>query len=142
MKLANRATSQPSVSRRAQAAFTLAEMLAAMVFLAIVIPVVIEGLSICSRAADVSYRKIIATRIAERLINEALISQNSQNYATATASRYGNTNVANIQFSWKVQPGFWKIDTRNQIQQYTAEVNFQAQNHNYAVELTTLVGNR
>ena len=39
------------------AGFTLAEVLAALVFMAILIPVALEGLSIASRAGEVAARK-------------------------------------------------------------------------------------
>src|SRR5437660_12779604 len=49
------------------AAFTLAEVLAALAFMAILIPVVIECLNIASRAGEVAQRKTEAARVAERL---------------------------------------------------------------------------
>src|SRR5262245_13838541 len=45
-------------------AFTLAEVLAAMVFMAILIPVAMEGLSIATRAGEVAARKSEAALVA------------------------------------------------------------------------------
>src|SRR5882762_4963509 len=51
------------------AGFTLAEVLAALLFMAIVIPVAVQGLHIASRAGSVSERKAVGARIAERKLN-------------------------------------------------------------------------
>src|SRR5215831_1554290 len=55
------------------AGFTLAEVLAALVFMAILIPVALEGLSIASRAGEVAARKGEAALVAERLLNQAVV---------------------------------------------------------------------
>jgi len=49
-------------------AFTLAEVLAALLFMAIVIPVAIEGMHIASLAGTVAARKGEAARVAQRLL--------------------------------------------------------------------------
>ena len=119
-----------SRTRIARAGFTLVEMLAAMVFMAIVIPVTMEGLSIASRAGDVAHRKILATRVAEKLINESVVNHDW------TTSRNGTTREGNIEFNWTVRSDLWKQDT---MQEVSAEVKFLAQNHEYSVVLTTLM---
>ena len=58
------------------AGFTLAEVMAAMVFMAILIPVALEGLSIASRAGEVAVRKSEAALVAERLLNENVVTTN------------------------------------------------------------------
>jgi len=65
-----------SPSRRSQTAFTLAEVLAALVFMAIVIPVAIEALSIASRAGEVAARKNEAALVAERILAENIVTTN------------------------------------------------------------------
>src|SRR6266851_5890023 len=60
--------------KRARAAFTLAEVLAALAFMAIVIPVAVDGLRIANRAGQVGQRKAVAARIAERVLNEVVIT--------------------------------------------------------------------
>ena len=60
------APSSSNVKRR-RAAFTLAEVLAALLFMAIVIPVALEGLRIASLAGQVGERKAAAARVAERV---------------------------------------------------------------------------
>src|SRR6266404_2945727 len=57
-------------------AFTLAEALAALLFLAIVIPIAVQGLPIASLAGEVGQRKSIAARVAERVLNENVATTN------------------------------------------------------------------
>src|SRR6266513_339917 len=61
---------------RHEAAFTLAEVLAALLFMAIVIPVAVQGLRIASRAGSVAERKSAAARVAEKILNENLVTTN------------------------------------------------------------------
>src|SRR2546425_815074 len=56
--------------------FTLAEVLAALVFMAIVIPVAVEGLQIANRAGQVAVRKGEAMRVADRILNESIVTTN------------------------------------------------------------------
>ena len=65
----------PRVTRHF-AAFTLAEVMAAMLFLAIVVPVAVEALHVSSLAGEVAARKGAAARIADRVLNESLIMTN------------------------------------------------------------------
>src|ERR1035438_5377557 len=58
------------------AGFTLAEVLAALVFMAIVIPVALDAMHIASRAGTVAARKGEAARVAQRLLTETLITTN------------------------------------------------------------------
>src|SRR6478735_6417980 len=64
-----------SSCRRLQAGFTLAEVLAALLFMAIVIPVAVQGLRIASRAGSLSERKAIAARLADSKLNELVVTR-------------------------------------------------------------------
>src|SRR5260221_14707774 len=59
-----------------RSAFTLAEVLAAMVFMAILIPEALEGLSIASRAGEVAARKNEGAQDAEKIQNEKMATRN------------------------------------------------------------------
>src|SRR6266705_4660414 len=61
---------------RPMAGFTLAEVLAALVFMAILIPVALEGLSIASRAGEIAARKSEAALVAERVLSESVVTTN------------------------------------------------------------------
>lgn len=112
-------------------AFTLAEVLAAMLFLAIVIPAVVEAMHIASRAGVVGARKSAAARIADRILNESLVTTNWVNGAqSGTAAESGRT------FQWSLASQTWTEDSAMQL--VTADVTFTAQGKNYDVKLSTL----
>ncbi|MGH8024911.1 MAG: PulJ/GspJ family protein, partial [Limisphaerales bacterium] len=55
--------------RRGQSGFTLAETLAALVFMAIIIPAAVEALHVASGAGEIAVRKGEAARVADRVLN-------------------------------------------------------------------------
>src|ERR1700683_344341 len=59
-----------ALNKRKRRAFTLIEVLAAMLFMAIVIPVAMEGLRMASLGGEVAQRKMVAARLASKIINE------------------------------------------------------------------------
>jgi len=61
-------------SRKRQGGFTLAELLAAMLFMALVIPVTLNGIAIANRVFTVAERKMIATHLAENKMYEMLLT--------------------------------------------------------------------
>ena len=63
-------------TKRGAAAFTLAEVLAAMLFLALVIPAAVEALHVAGLAGEVAARKSAAARVADRVLNESLVLTN------------------------------------------------------------------
>src|ERR1035438_10887635 len=76
MGKAGAAVAMKGARRRSAAGFTLAEVLAALLFMAIVIPAAIEGLHIASRAGTVATRKGEAARVAQRVLAENLVTTN------------------------------------------------------------------
>jgi type II secretory pathway component PulJ len=121
--------------RRSTAGFTLAEVLAALLFMAIVIPVAIEGMHIASRAGTVSERKGEAARVAQRLLAENLVTTNLNQ-----AVQGGTLTEGQREFNWTLHSDPWNQDpNQNVIRQLTVEVKFTAQNQAYAVRMSTLV---
>jgi type II secretory pathway pseudopilin PulG len=118
------------VIRRGCAAFTLAEVLAAMAFLAILIPVVAECLNIASRAGEVAERKTEAARVAERILNESIVTTNWNQ-----SSQNGTVNDGLRQFDWTLQNEPWNQDP---IRLLTVQVKYQVQGRDYDVKLSTL----
>lgn len=116
-------------------AFTLAEVLAALLFMAIVIPVAIEGLHIASLAGAVAERKGEAARIAQRVLTENLISTNWNQ-----AVQSGTTYEGQREFRWTLRSDPWMQDPgQNSLRQLGVEVTFTAQGRDYSVKLNTLV---
>ncbi len=111
-------------------AFTLAEVMAAMLFLAIVIPAAVEALHISSLAGEVAARKGAAARIADRVLNESLIMTNWNNGVQS-----GMVSEGVLSFRWKLSSQAWSADA---MQLLTAEVKYQAQGKDYSVKLSTL----
>jgi hypothetical protein len=116
-------------------AFTLAEVLAAMLFLAIVIPATVEALHVASLAGEVAARKGAAARIADRILNESIVTTNWN-----TGSQNGTTAEGAEEFRWTLNSQSWPVDTTAAMHLLTANVTFLAQGHDYSVQLSTLAG--
>jgi type II secretory pathway pseudopilin PulG len=116
--------------KNSNAAFTLAEVLAALVFMAIVIPVVLHGLNIASLAGEVAQRKGQAARIAERVLNENLVTTNGNQ-----TSQSGTVNQGVGQFNWTLRSENWNGDTLRQI---SVQVDYPVRDKTYSVRLSTL----
>jgi len=117
------------------AAFTLAEVLAALVFMAIVIPVALDAMHIASRAGTVAARKGEAARVAQRLLAETLVTTNWNQSVQS-----GTLTEGQRQFNWTMHNDPWTQDpSQNVIRQLTVEVKFAAQSQDYSVRLSTLV---
>lgn len=124
--------------KRAQAGFTLAEVLAALLFMAIVIPVAVQGLRVASLAGEVAERKTQAARIAERILNENLMVTNV-NKSVQT----GTYQEGLREFHWIVRSEKWNQDgTAYAPNLVSVEVTFPIQNQDYVVRLNTLVSNQ
>ena len=120
-----------------QVGFTLAEVLAALVFMAIVIPVALEGISMAGRAGEVAARKSEAAFVAERILNQSVVTTNWNNSAQNGTCRQGNKD-----FRWTLRNEAWNADlSETEMRLLSIEVAYQAQGHDYSVRLSTLVDN-
>jgi len=119
--------------RRARAAFTLAEVLAALAFMAIVIPVAIEGMRTANLAGQVGQRKAVAGRIADRVLNEWLVGQSQ------SASQNGTVQEAGVSYQWSIRVQTWNQDS---MRVATSKVDYKVQGNSYDVQLSTLLSNR
>jgi type II secretory pathway pseudopilin PulG len=146
--------------RSSGSAFTLVEVLAALLFMGIVIPVAVEALQIANRAGQVAQRKTEAVRVGERILNENIITTNAN-----AAGQSGTVFEGYRQFRWTLRDEPWSQGTTNQIvssasmgqgangqpqvNQFTAnqiqmelltvEVTYAVQGQDYSVRLSTLV---
>lgn len=123
----------PIVGHKRNAAFTLAEVLAALVFMAIVIPVAMQALRIANLAGQVGYRKAAAARVAERVLNELLLTTQFQGL-----SQSGVIDEGPQQYRWTVRTEPWTQDAMFLV---SVEVLFAVQGQDYDVHLSTLVSN-
>lgn len=134
MKFATPTNRNKSGKRKAESgnssAFTLAEVLAALLFLAIVIPAAVEALHISSLAGEVAARKGAAARVADRILNESLVTTN-WNHGTQNQTI---TDGA-LEFRSTLTSENWP---QGNMQLVSAEVKFTAKGHDYSVKLSTL----
>ncbi len=125
-----------SAAVRKRRGFTLAEVLAALAFMAIVIPVAVEGLRVANLAGQVGLRKVVAARVAERVLNEWIVNAQSRGSA-----QNGTAEERFQQYRWSLRSQPWTGDTANAMTIVTVEVFFPVQGRDYEVQLSTLVGN-
>jgi len=123
-------------------AFTLAEVLAAMLFLAIVIPVAVEALHVSSLAGEVAARKGAAARIADRILNESLVTTN-----WSGGAQNGTISEGALDFNWTLTTQNWpqgqnSVNSMISMEMLTTEVKFLAQGKDYSVKLSTLVNSQ
>jgi Tfp pilus assembly protein PilV len=123
----------PTANKKNAAAFTLAEVLAALLFLAIVIPAAVEAMHLASLAGEVAARKGAAARVADRILNESLVMAKWSN-----GTQSGTTGEGALEFEWTLTSQGWPQDSAMQL--VTVEVKFTAQNKDYSVKLSTLAG--
>ena len=130
--LARQRSSSRHASRvtRHTSAFTLAEVLAAMLFLAIVIPAAVEALHVASLSGEVAVRKGVAARLADRVLSESVVTTN---WNSGTQS--GTVADGSEEFRWTLTSQTWPVDA---MQLLTVEVKYAAQGHDYSVKLSTL----
>ena len=128
------ANNRPARNGEDTRAFTLAEVLAAMVFMAILIPVALEGLSIASRAGEVAARKSEAGLVAEKILNEKIATTNWN-----TSGQSGTVRQGIRDFRWKLNNEAWNQDSsQSGMRLLSVEVTFEAQGRDYTLRMSTL----
>ena len=119
------------VNRR-RSAFTLAEVLAALAFMAIVIPVAVQGIQLASRAGQVGVRKATAARIADRVMNELDVTGQ-----LLGGTQNGVVREGGREFTWRMDSQSWLEAAELDV--VTIRVAFEVQGEEYDVQLSTLV---
>lgn len=99
--------------------------------MAIVIPVAIEGLRVAGLAGQVGLRKAVAARIAERVLNEAVVTRQWQ-----SGTLNGVIEEGPQQYQWHLFSERWSQDAMRLV---TVQVTFPTQGREYDVRLSTLV---
>jgi prepilin-type N-terminal cleavage/methylation domain-containing protein len=116
---------------RRHGGFTLAEVLAALLLMAIVIPAGIEALHVATSAGEIAARKADAARIAARVLDESIVTG-----AWTQSNPTGTIRENNHEYRWTLRNARW---TEDAMQELTAEVTFTAQGREYSVRVSTLV---
>lgn len=118
-------------SRLRAAGFTFVEILAAMVFLAILVPAVVEGITLASRVSEIAERSAIASELAQNKLNEF-----SLNGVWATADSRGDFADDWPGYRWEFNQSTWEMDSMTQLD---LTVFFTVQGQEQSVLLSTLV---
>jgi len=116
---------------RRTSAFTLAEVLAALAFMAIVIPVAVDALHVATLSGEFAVRKAAAARVADRVLNEGIVTTNWN-----SGGLNGTVVEGGHEFQWTMRNQTWSQDTSLYL--LTAEVTFSAGGRQYSVRLHTL----
>jgi len=127
MKFCPSATPRTDARRRG---FTLVEVLAALLLMAIIIPVAMDGMSVASRAGLVGQRKAAAMRVAERVLNELIVTNQ-----TAQESGSGTQEDGDVVYPWTMSAEPWSMDVMTEI---TVRVTFTVQGRDYEVSVSSL----
>jgi len=117
-------------AKRRRAGFTLAEVLAALVFMAIVLPVAVDGLRLASQVGQVGQRRAVAARIAESVLNELMLTRQLQGAGQSGIVREGLRD-----YEWSVTRTPWQVDRMDLV---TVQVIFRVQGRPYDVQVSTL----
>jgi type II secretory pathway pseudopilin PulG len=115
--------------------FTLAEVLAALMFMAILIPVAIHGIQVASRAGESAVRRGEAALVADSILNQLIVTTN-WNQAVQT----GVVKQGLREFHWTLKNEPWSKDPNaTTMRQLTIEVNYPVQGTEHSVKLSTLM---
>jgi prepilin-type N-terminal cleavage/methylation domain-containing protein len=118
------------IPNRRRRGFTLAEVLAALLLMAIIVPVAMHGVQVASRAGILGQRKAAAMRIAERVLNELIVTDGlTQNTANGTVAEGDQS------YAWTMQTESWPEDTMNVV---TVSVVFNVQGNDYNMSLSSI----
>lgn len=123
---------KPRGAKGARQGFTLVEVLAALVFMAIVIPAAVQGLQVANMAGQMGERKAVAARIADRMLNELVVMGQWR-----TGFQSGAIQDGAIDYKWRMRTEPW--NQQSVLQLMTVEVTFPVQGREYDVRLSTIV---
>jgi type II secretory pathway pseudopilin PulG len=136
-KIMNKGFSILSCMRKEIKGFTFVEILAAMLFMAIIIPAVIRGMTIANRAGIAAERKRLAAEMADRKLTEIVLDESWRE--GDQEGTFEDTNETGEEFTlyrWTMETNAWDIDTMRLI---TVNVYYKVQDQEYPVTLSTLV---
>lgn len=114
--------------------FTLIEVLATLMLMAIVLPAIMQGISIASGTASAARRRNEAAGLAESKLNEIIASQQWQG-----GQMSGDFGADWPDYHWQASVGNWAQDnTGAGLQQLDVEVTWTSRNRPESLTLSTL----
>lgn len=115
-----------------RAGFTFVELLAAMAFLAILMPVVVSALLVSNRAAVIAERSTIAMQLGENRLNEMMLDG-----AWSSESGRGDFGEQWPGYRWELSKAAWEESSA--MTELTLDVFYTVQGIERDLRLTTLV---
>lgn len=117
---------------RAHWAFTLVEVLAAMAFLAILVPVIVAAMRVSTRASEAGERSAIALQLGENELNELLLNDD---WSSGQSS--GDFGADYPGYRWQLSNSNWSEDSN--MTQLDMLVFYQVQGQERQLQLSSLV---
>ena len=111
--------------------FTFGEMLAALAFLGILIPVVVSALLVSNRAAIVTERSTIALQLGENRLNEMMLADD-----WTSESGRGDFGEQWPGYRWELTKTDWETGAMTEL---ALNVFYPVQGAEHSVRLSTLV---
>jgi prepilin-type N-terminal cleavage/methylation domain-containing protein len=124
---------QVEAARSVRHGFTLAEVMVAVVLLAVIIPVALQAMGTASRAAELGQRKAAAARVAERVLDEQLTIVAPGQAIPDSAN--GIETDGDASYPWTMQTKTWAQDNMTQM---TVKIKFTLQGATHEMEASTL----
>lgn len=115
-----------------QNAFTLVEVLAAMLFMAIVLPAVIQGITIANRLGTASDRQKEAARLASNLLSELAATKQWN-----SGKPSGNASMGSRTYAWSLETENWAEDANMTLLSLAVQYEVQGNTHEFI--MSTLV---
>lgn len=113
-----------------RSAFTLIEVLAALLFLGIVVPAVLHAMTVAARASEAAERSGIAAQLAENKLEEIILGGVWNN--GITGGEFGGDWPL---YRWQLTTADWDQDTMTKL---TVAVFYPVQGREQSVQLSTL----
>lgn len=111
--------------------FTFIEILAAMIFMAILLPAIVQGLTIANRVGVAAERQRVATQLADQVLT---ISAATEEWRRGAVN--GDFGDDYPEYSYEVFDEAWTEDTMTLL---TARVYYTVQSREQYVQISTLV---
>lgn len=116
-----------------QRGFTLVEILIAMVFMAILVPISVQALLIANRAGSVAHHKRQAALLASNLLTEMVVTDEWVN-----GQRSGDLSDQYMNYRWELETSSWSEDSNASLTLLTMRVYYTVQGQEYSVNVSTL----
>ena len=112
-------------------AFTFVEILVALTFMAIVMPVVFHAITVASAVSTRGVRKREAVELANRMLNQIVVEESWRDGDSS-----GDFDAEDPGFRWESKVEDWSEDTMTQV---TVNVIYKVQGQEFTESLTTIV---